>query len=55
MKKKRLPKRLWVLFDGDGVDCGSFLTRKEAEAEAWGPRFRLYTIRCYKLVAKGKP
>lgn len=51
-KKHRAPKYMWLLVDKDGVDCGPYSIREDAEADAWGPRFHEFTIRCYRLVAK---
>lgn len=49
-KAARTPKRLYILFDAEGVICGDYLTREEAEEDAWGPRFRRFTVREYALV-----
>jgi hypothetical protein len=45
-------KVLYALYDEDGYWANTFDDRGEAEADAWGPRFRTYEIREYRLVPK---
>ena len=36
----KIPSRLFVLFDSEGLRCGEYATAQEAYADAAGPRFR---------------
>jgi len=53
-KKRIYPQKyIYVLFDAKGEWCGTYDSRKEAERDACGPRFRpKYSVRQYRLVLR---
>lgn len=52
-KKEFVPFRyVYLLYDAEGDDAGCYRTYQECVDDAWGPRFKTYTIRQYRLVPK---
>lgn len=52
MRNPRPKKSFWALFDQSGQLIDFYVSKAAAESEAWGPRFRSYTIREYRLVPR---
>jgi hypothetical protein len=40
-RKRRCP---WALIDRDGVEAARYCSRRCAQDDAWGPRFRTYMV-----------